>query len=180
MSLTLGTDTYITLADARAYVTKFGLTPLPADDPTAEALLKRATSSLDRLYGNKYLGIIAEIGQPLAWPRQFASAPHGPGEWPLTDIDSDGNPRDFSGLQPETGWAEVELAVKIQAGVDVFAQTKPTVVAETKKADVLEKSLTYSTSGGNVGYREMPLYNISLILRPLLTVVSAIPMTRGA
>jgi hypothetical protein len=180
MSLTVGTDTYISLADARAYVTANSLTPLPAVDADAEKLLKQATTTLDQLYGNKYLGMKATSTQGIAWPRNYfntTNAPHYSGDYLYATIDSDGNPRDFSGLQPETGYAETELAVMIQAKIDVYAQPKPTVNFEKSKVGTLEQEI-HTTD--NKSYRVDPLYKISLILRPiLLNQTGTIAITRG-
>lgn len=181
MTITVGTDTYISLADAQSYAAAQGLT-LGANDTATETLLKRATTALDRLYGNKYLGIKQVETQALAWPRFYISSqnnmPHGQGEWLYQTYDSDGNPRDFTGIQPETGYAEVELAALIQSGTDVYAQPLPAIVFERSKVGSLEKEI-HTTD--NRSYMVNPLYKISLILRPLLTnSTGAIPITRGA
>jgi len=182
MSLTVGVDTYISLADARTYVAVQGLTPLPILDADAEALLKRATIALDRNYGNRYLGIKVSETQTLAWPRNYINSvvniPHFEGEWPYVVVDSDGNPRDFSGLQPETGYAETEMAVMLQANVDLYAQPDPYLSQIRQKVSSLEEEKQFK---GNQGYRVDPLYKITLILRPLLkTSTGSIPITRGA
>lgn len=179
MAITVGTDTYISLADARAYVAANALAALPTDDTDAEDILKRAAVAVDRNYGNKFLGQKASITQSLAWPREFASAqPHGTGEWLYQNYDSDGNPRDFSGLQPETGYAQVELAVLINGGTDVYAQPDPFLSQLRQKVSSLEEEKQFKAAQG---YRTDPLYRITLILRPLLrTSTGAIPITRGA
>lgn len=178
MTITVGTDTYISYADAVTYATNNGLT-LGATQPATETLLKNATVALDRIYGAKYLGQKETMGQPLGWPRLVGTGqPHGEGEWLYVTYDSDGNPRDFSGLQPETGYAQVELAALMQAGTDVYAQPLPTVSAFTNKVASLEESKTLANSQG---WQQNPLYKISLILRPLLVISSgSIPITRGA
>lgn len=165
--ITVGTDTYISLADAQAYASNNGLT-LGANDAATETLLKRATIAIDRIYGNKFLGQKASETQSLAWPRNFASA----------TIDSDGNPRDFSGLQPETGYAEVELAALLQAGTDPYVQPEPFLSQIRQKVATLEEEKQFKASQG---YRTDPLYKITLILRPLLMNQSgSVSITRGA
>jgi hypothetical protein len=177
--ITVGTDTYLSLADARTYVTANGLTPLPLVDAEAESLLKRATTTIDRIYGAKYLGSKEDMTQPLAWPRLVGTGyPHSDGESLFVTIDSDGNPRDFSGLQPELGQAETELAVMLQAGVDPYAQPDPFLSMERNKVSALEQEKQYK---GSQGYRADPLYKIGLILRPILELaVGSISITRGA
>lgn len=179
MAITVGTNTYISLADARTYVAANGLTPLPLVDADAEALLTRATTTLDRVYGAKYLGSKEVATQSLAWPRFVGTGyPHDTGESLYVTYDSDGNPRDFSGLQPELGYAETELAVMLQAGVDPYVQPTPYLSMERNKVSALEQEKQYK---GAQGYRADPLYKISLILRPILELaVGTVSITRGA
>lgn len=179
MAITVLTDTYITLANARAYVSAAGLTPLPTNDADAESLLKKATITLDRVYGSQYIGMKATIAQPLAWLRSFAAQqPHGTGEWPYITFDSIGNPRDFSQLQPELGQAQCELAVMIQGGVDPYAQPEPFLSVERSKVSSLEQEKQYKSAQG---YRADPLYKVALILKPLLKASSgSVAITRGA
>ena len=180
MTITVGTDTYVSLADARAYITKNGLTPLPTVDADAEALLVRATFALDRIYGNRYLGMKRYITQNLAWPRLFAAGqPHGYNEWPYIIVDSDGNPRDFSALQPETAYATSELASMLTANpkFDPYEQPKPVVNYQRDVLDGMEHQIR--TTDGN-SYRELPMYKITLLLRPLTsTPVGSSQLTRG-
>jgi len=176
--ITVGVDTYISLANAQAYASANGLT-LGANDSATESLLKQATVALDRIYGNRYLGEKDTASQPLAWPRLVGSGrPHFEGESLYVTYDSDGNPRDFSGLQPETGYAQVELAAMVQASVDIYAQPAPAVSAFTNRVASLEESKTLANAQG---WQQNPLYKISLILRPLLENNSgSISITRGA
>lgn len=180
MTITVGIDTYISLDDARAYVTANGLAPLPVDDTDAENLLKQATTALDRLYGNKYLGQKSSMTQPLAWPRivTMTPIPYYAGEWPYVTYDSFGNPRDFSGLQPETGYAQIELAKLIQASVDIYAQPAPRVIESRNKVATLEQAQKFA---GSQGYSEDSTYKVGLVLAPILRNAGAsIPITRGA
>ncbi len=181
MTITVGIDTYISLLDAQAYALENGLT-LGANDAATEALLKKSTQALDRLYGNQYLGIKATEAQTLAWPRNYINStvnvPHFAGEWPYVTVDSDGNPRDFSGLQPETGYATVELSAMIQSGTDPYKQPLPFLSQLRQKVATLEEEKQFK---GSTGYQENPIYRIVLILRPLLkSIGGSIPITRGA
>lgn len=181
MTITVGTDTYISLVDAQTYATNNGLT-LGANNAATETLLKQATVALDRIYGNKYLGIKATETQSLAWPRIYTNSdvivPHYAGEWPYVTVDSDGNPRDFSGIQPESGYAEVELAAMLQSGTDPYLQPEPSLSQIRQKVATLEEEKQFKSSQG---YQTNPLYKIALILRPLLkSSTGYIPMTRGA
>jgi hypothetical protein len=178
MTITVGVDTYISLADARSYATANGLT-LPASNTDAENALKQATQTLDRLYAGKYLGMKATIAQTLQWPRTFAGmVPHGVGEWPYIYVDSDGNPRDFTNLQPETGFAEVELAASTTAGSNPYAQPSPRVNFDRSLVGSLEKEIR--TTDDN-SYRVDPLFKVNVILRPILkNTTGSVPITRGA
>ena len=181
MSFIVGTDTYISLADARTYITRMGLTALPTNDAAAEQLLTQASFNLDKLYGSRYLGTKSTLAQTLAWPRLFAqgaSQPHGTGEWLYQTYDSYGNARDFTGLQPETGQAATELALMIQAGDDINAQPVPRANFIKQKLNGLEEEIHTTDSNS---YQENPLYTILLILGPILrNSTGSISITRGA
>lgn len=177
--ITVETDTYISLADARAYVSANALTPLPLVDSEAESLLKRAAVTLDRIYSNRYLGMKETIEQPMFWPRIFAGlTPRGTGEWPGNVVDSDGNPRNFQQVPVEMGQAQVELAVMLAAGTDPYRQPEPFLSAERNKVGSLEQEKQFKSA---IGYRADPLYKITLILRPLLAnPTGQVAITRGA
>lgn len=177
--ITVGTDSYITLANARTYATLFSLSgvesaadlldvgAVAAADATAEANLKIAAKSLDRVFGNKYLGTKATSTQSLAWPRNVGQVG--------TSIDADGNPRDFSSLPVELGEAQVELCSLIQSGVDVLAQIDGAVTSVIEELDVLKSQKQYAKS-----FQIDPLHRVKTILRPLLSTKVGITMTRGA
>lgn len=68
MSLTVGTDTYVTLAEADAYAALRAWTDWDAlADPVKEARLVDAVTYLDTSYTWK--GKIASTSQALSWPR---------------------------------------------------------------------------------------------------------------
>lgn len=179
MALIVGTNSYISLVDAQTYAAQNGLT-LGANDAATETLLLQATTAMDRIYGNRYLGQKQTEGQPLGWPRLVSNYqnPHYEGEWSYVTVDSDGNPRDFSGLQPETAWAQVELAALQQAGTDPYAQPNPTLKRLKQKVSSLEEDKEFANAQG---FQVDPLYRVTLVLRPLLRVsTGSIPITRGA
>lgn len=80
MALILGTDTFITLADADTYLaarlhadawtapigTDDNGDPIPLADTTKEAALRMATAMISRL---RFAGRITSTAQTLAWPR---------------------------------------------------------------------------------------------------------------
>jgi hypothetical protein len=182
MALVVGTNSYISLVDARAYVAQYALPPLPVVDADAESLLIRAASAMDQVYGNQYLGNKVTSTQQLGWPRDnfgdMGNYPKFEGEYYYIQSDSYGNPRDFSGLQPETANAQVELASKMQVGLDPYEQPTALLSQYRTKVASLEEESTYKSP---VGYRTNPLYKISLILRPLLrNSAGNVAITRGA
>lgn len=71
MTLTVGTDSYDTLANVRAFWAARGDTAWAAiDDTAAEALLRKSTDWVDRNFA--FIGDQATGAQRLKWPRKFA------------------------------------------------------------------------------------------------------------
>lgn len=176
MTITVGTDTYITLADARDYANDFANSQLPQNDVEAEKILKQAAVALDRIYGARYLGRKSTSSQPMYWPRTFDTGMEDYSDGFMVK-DSDGNPADLSNYPVQLGYAQVELALLSLSGTSVYTQPAPAIISESKKLDVLEKQLQYANSNG---YKEDYLYKVSLILRPLLKRSGSVLMTRGA
>lgn len=179
MALIVGTNSYISLVDAQTYAAQNGLT-LGANDAATETLLLQAATAMDRIYGNRYLGQKETDTQTLGWPRIVTnvSYPHYAGEWSYVTVDSFGNPRDFSGLQPETGYAQVELAALQQAGTDPYVQPNPAVKKIKEKVSSLEQDREFANAQG---YQADPIYKVTLVLLPLLRAsTGSIPITRGA
>lgn len=71
ITLTVPTNTYVTLADADAYHTIYANADWTGntDDEARKQALILATQSVDLLYGAKYLSIIASETQSLLFPR---------------------------------------------------------------------------------------------------------------
>lgn len=179
-TLVVGTDTYITLDDARTYAATYSYTQLPTDDTVADKLLRQATLALDRIYGNRYIGTKQQSNQSLYWPRVFGSENTYEAEFGFVIVDSDGNPIQFDVIPENLGWAEVELALLQQAGVSLYAQPPAAIIKERDKIDVLETESTYGVRGSGTPWSEQPLYNVTLILRPLLKPVGQYQTYRGA
>lgn len=159
MALTVGTNTYVSEADADTYIELMGLAELSAP----EALLKRATQALDRLYGSRFIGSKATSTQALAWPRIV-----------VEDIDSDGNARNFTGIPTEVANATVELALLMDSGSNVFAQPEPMVTKETVQVDVISQSREYASA-----FSANALHSVALVLRPLLASTFGARLVRG-
>lgn len=77
MALTVGTDTYISLADAETWATEHLLgSPKTAwdaaSDPEKEAALRNATEFIDRTFDGRWVGVSkADSDQVRTWPRNF-------------------------------------------------------------------------------------------------------------
>ena len=66
-SIVAGANSYVSLADARAYATARGAA-LPADDAAAEVIVHKAMDYLESFDG-RFKGDRVERDQPLSWPR---------------------------------------------------------------------------------------------------------------
>lgn len=94
MTVTVGSDVYIDVAEADAHHAALGQPDWAAADLAArEAALLKATSYLDGRY--RWVGLLADLGQPLGWPRIGA-------------YDSEG--RYLEGIPTRIGRACAELA----------------------------------------------------------------------
>ena len=120
MPLTVGTDTYIDLADATAYLADFG----PDGAEVDESALKRATLAIDRLWGGTFTGARSVSTQALEFPRD------GSTEIPLC-----------------VQHATAELAYLISTGTDPYTQPTPLVTEETIKLDVITESRKFHDTG---------------------------------
>ena len=169
--LTVGTDSYIAVADAEAYIAAQGLDAL--SDP--EVLLKRATLAIDRIYGARFIARKILTTQPLAWPRSEGYSYTVDENGYFYFIDSDGNPRNTNLIPAEVQQATVELAVMMDAGTNPYTQPDPFVKDESVQIDVIKTSSTYAS---NIGHKSDPLYLITLVLRPILKNGGSIKFVR--
>lgn len=141
MSITVGTDSYISLEDANTYLAAFG----PADAVlTTEAALKRATKVIDRLYRGQFIGSKTDQAQPLEWPRDGeATIPAVLGE----------------------ATAEVAYTIESNQSFNPYAQPAAEVKKESVEVDVIKTTTEYVS--GNSGTD--PYYAVSVILAPVLS-----------
>lgn len=177
MAITVGQDTYISLADARTYAA-LEMLDLPTDDVEAETILKRAAKALDRRFAGRYLGIKANANNPMQWPRLVGTHGdyHSEGEVYNQQTDSDGNPRDLSGYPVELGEAQVEIAALMINGQNPLEPSEVAITRKTSKVDVLTVDVQYATPSTPTS-----VFNtVFTILRPILTQKNGLKMTRGA
>ena len=150
MTLTPGSDTYISVADADAYFTARDVASWPAATAQArEAALLQATVYLDGAY--RFIGQIADTAQPLAWPRVGA-------------IDGDG--RSIEGIPDRLAHACAELAL--------IALSNPLAPPEHRGGRVTEEKigpLSVSYADGAPAGRTFPY--IDLLLSGLIITAGA-------
>lgn len=159
MTLSVGTNTYVDATTAAEYCTVEGLAALT----TPETSLVRATRALDRLYGAKFIGRKQVSNQALAWPRFTGSG----------STDAFGDFRDLTSIPSEVKQATVELAVLIEANVDVYAQGEPLVVQEAFEVSGIKESKTYARP-----FAAQPLCKVNTILAPLVSASSQVKLVR--
>lgn len=95
-SLVVGANSYVSLADARAFATARGFS-LPSDDAVLEPLLIKAMDYLESKRA-EYKGTKVESTQALQWPRQ--------------DVYIDGFLFDYQAIPVELVSAQVQLAIE--------------------------------------------------------------------
>lgn len=103
-SIVAGANTYVSLADARAYVVARGAA-LPVDDAEAEVVILKAMDYLES-FGARFRGERIERDQPLSWPRSGVVIE----DWAWG---SDEIPRQVIS-------AQLALVLEVNAGADPF------------------------------------------------------------
>lgn len=145
-SIVTGANSYITLAEARAYATDRGVT-LSATDADLEPLLIKATDYLES-FADRYKGEVVEYDQPLSWPRAYA-------EFRGYEIDAATIPESLKR-------AQMQAVIELHNGVDLMpTETGARVKREEVGPIKTEYDLSRSPSLPN-----MPL--LESILGPLL------------
>lgn len=124
MALVVGTDSYVTLAEASAYATaRAWATWASADDAVKEAALRSAATYLDQSY--EWQGSISDIAQAMAWPRQEVTDREG------RDIAKDTVPNAVKNAQIELAFIGLSAAlVTNEAQGDVKRVKADTVEVE--------------------------------------------------
>jgi len=120
MPLVVGTDTYISLTDAEAYIADYG----DEGSVVVEADLRKATLAIDRLYGGRFSGYITSPTQDLLFPRN--------GD--LT-------------IPKAVAHATVELAVLLNGGTNPYAAPEPALTEEQVEVDVLKQVRKFAGGG---------------------------------
>jgi NAD(P)-dependent dehydrogenase (short-subunit alcohol dehydrogenase family) len=101
-TIVTGANSYISLADARAYALDRNLT-LPTDDTECEQALVRAADYIDGKYGHRFQGVTVDIAQEMVWPRY--------------QVYLDGRLLPYDEIPTLIKEAQVQAAVALAAGV---------------------------------------------------------------
>lgn len=123
-----GADSYVTLAAYQAYGAALGWT-LGADDNADEINLRRAYQGINRNW--TYIGFALTSDQTGAFPRTLRT-----GIFPLRTFRNYGETRhqpDLEGIPQNVKDAQIELAFKVQGGLDLFATVSSRTTSETIK-----------------------------------------------
>jgi len=177
MAIEFAVETYVSPEDALAYAEEYGLdlpsNELPEDaeegDLTElEKLLKRASKSIDRRFGKKFIGY-RPVGQVLQWPRDISQS-----------YDSYDNERDWDendGIPLELSEATIEMAALIYGGKDLYNQDEAAVTQKSESIGDISTTYTYKNT-----FKEDTFYRVWMILEPLLKTADdySITQTRGA
>lgn len=149
MTITVGTDSYVSVGDAEMYITTYiDSTFSVTDDEEFEIPLKQATLAIERIYGGRFIGTPTEPDQALHFPIDDA-----------TDIPA------------AVEQATSELAFLIANDeFDPYSQPGGAVKKRDVKVDVIDISLEY----GDKAAASNPLYKIDLVLAPYLYSTSGI------
>ena len=140
-------NSYVDEEDAQDYATARGLT-LPADADDVTPLLIRACDYLENL---EYTGIRVESTQALQWPRDY--------------VYIDGEL--FTGIPTKLISAQIELAIQLNAGVDLFPSVVTGIKRETIGPITTEYFSTSSTLLPSVAKLLKDILATSISLRSL-------------
>lgn len=149
--LTVGQNSYISLVESTEYTESQGL-DLVAD----EQYLIRATKWIDRTFGFRFIAGRLNRAQTLCWPR-YATA------------DIDGNFIASETIPQAVKEATIEVALQMQAGIEMYVQPSPALTEETNQLDVIRTTKKYASPHLVKSVGDVDLYKIELILRPVLT-----------
>lgn len=153
MALTVGTDSYDTLANVRAYHADRDATASAAwialADAAAEMLIRKATDYVDRNWS--YIGDVATSTQRLKWPRKYA------------EIEGNTLASDYIPWQIEEATAIVAELYRLGTFDLEGIVTDDAAAINKQKVDVIE--VGYDTSKRLLG-ADIPTH-VHKLLRPL-------------
>lgn len=129
-------NTYVSLAESNTYFTNQGTQGAvwAAPDAIKNEYLSNAAFALDRTYGQMYMSQIrrGDSSQALLFPREIF--------W-----DRNGRRVEYGTIPNEIKQAQMEMALLLQQGVDLFPEaSSDSVVGDRVKVGDIEVSNTYS------------------------------------
>jgi hypothetical protein len=145
-----GANTYVSLADAREFALDRGVT-LPADDPTASALIIKAMDYIES-FRSQYQGTKTSSTQSLQWPRNC--------------VEIDGDPFPNDSIPAELIAAECQGVMEIFAGADLQANSGGQMV-KVEKVDVIEQQFMTAAEMGSATGMTINFTKINALLEPL-------------
>lgn len=147
-SIVPGANSYVSLADARAYVAARGAA-LPSDDAEAEAVILKAMDYLES-FSARFKGDRVNRDQPLSWPRVGAVIEDwswGPAEIPRQVIA-----------------AQLALVLEVNSGIDPF--NPPDALPQVrKKVGPIEVEYANPSSVSKVAKTSPSQTIVNLLLR---------------
>lgn len=148
-----GADSYVTLAEARAYALSRGVT-LPAADADLEVLCRKGTDYLET-FRSRFIGAKVNGQGYLQWPRKQSDG---------TGVVIDGTQLDTVTIPVELKRAQMQAVCEMVSTPDLLpTATGPAVQSET--LDVI--STTYAVAPGSLTMAPK-LRKVDAILEPLL------------
>lgn len=126
-------ESYISVADADAYHTRFGNTAWTGSDSAKEMALRKAARYIDLKYGQRWYGQRSSKEQGLAWPRIGVIDRDG------YQFDNDELPTDLEKANAEAGL----VCLSEDPLADVTADESGNIKAETIKVGPIEITEQY-------------------------------------
>jgi hypothetical protein len=166
MALTVGTDTYISQADATTYVsghyasTETNYTAWAAlTSDNKDAYLSRAAVIIDR---QPIVGVKAVETQTMEFPRAIYSNYKGGLDWPTISLDYSGNWYIQSSVPASVQYAQVEIALALAIGESVRVTAQREGVKSISLGSISESYFAASTANN------VPSFEARELLRPYL------------
>jgi len=121
MAITVGTNTYITIADADTYFSNLGNTTWDGKtDAQKEVALRLACQYIENKYSGRWKGAVTDLDQALSWPRSGVTDREG------RSIDTDEYPSGLTDAQCDLAYKSFTetLMPDIDAGASQMIEQK--------------------------------------------------------
>lgn len=154
-SIVADANTYVNVADAKTYASYRGVDFGTDDDATAVKLIQAMDYLLQ--YADDWKGAVVSADQALAWPRQNVEldGPSGPYYFATDDI-----PQNLID-------AQVQLAMAVQAGVELMPTGVPGVSIKKEKIGPIETEYATPKEMGATAWATLSLPVVDALLAPL-------------